>query len=90
MRRYAGSKDRAAVGERVYAILRHRASLAWRMGEQTPRALVIASLLSENGADEIAALFTGDGYGPQALSDAERAAIAAPPADAPSPHVAGE
>ncbi len=63
-RRYAGSKDRAAVGERVYAILRHRASLAWRMGEQTPRALVIASLASENGAEEIAALFTGDGYGP--------------------------
>ena len=89
-RRYAGSKDRAAVGERVYAILRHRASLAWRMGEQTPRALVIASLLGENGAEEIAALFTGDGYGPSALSDGERAAIAAPPAVAPPPHVAGE
>ena len=30
-RRYAGSKDRAAVGERVFTISRHRASFAWRM-----------------------------------------------------------
>ena len=46
-RRYAGSKDRAAVGERVFQILRHRASLAWRMGSVTPRSLAIASVLSE-------------------------------------------
>lgn len=31
-RRYAGSKDRAAVAERVYSVFRHRISLAWRMG----------------------------------------------------------
>src|ERR1043166_9094821 len=30
-RRYAGSKDRAAVAERVFDILRHRGSSAWRM-----------------------------------------------------------
>ena len=39
-RRYAGSKDRAAVSERVYDVFRHRASFAWRMGSETPRALV--------------------------------------------------
>ena len=64
-RRFAGSKDRAAIGERVYAIQRHRAWLAWRMGSDAPRALVIASLLDEG---DIEPLFTGGGYGPAALT----------------------
>jgi 16S rRNA (cytosine967-C5)-methyltransferase len=76
-RRYAGSKDRAAVAERVYDVLRHRASYAWRMQSESPRALVIASVLAEEG--DLDALFGGAGYGPQPLSDAERASIAAPP-----------
>ena len=46
-RRYAGSKDRAAIAERVFSVLRHRASLAWRMESEAPRALVIASLLRD-------------------------------------------
>ena len=90
-RRYAGSKDRASVSERVFQIYRHRASYAWRMGREEPRALVVASLLAEEtSADEIAALFSGDGYGPAGLSDAERAAIANPPAGDPPLHVRGE
>jgi 16S rRNA (cytosine967-C5)-methyltransferase len=84
--RFAGSKDRAAIAERVYAVLRHRSSLAWRMGSGAPRALVIASLLRE-GADP-AALFTG-GYAPAPLDDAERAAIASAPPPEPA-HVRGE
>ena len=80
-RRYAGSKDRASVSERVFQIYRHRASFSWRMGSEEPRALVVASLLAEaTSADEIGTLFSGDGYGPAALSDVERAAIANPPA----------
>jgi 16S rRNA (cytosine967-C5)-methyltransferase len=75
-RRYAGSKDRAAVAERVYDVLRHRASYAWQMQNEAPRALAIASVLAEKG--EIDALFGGAGYGPQPLSDAERACVAAP------------
>jgi 16S rRNA (cytosine967-C5)-methyltransferase len=85
-RRYAGSKDRAAVTERVYDVFRHRASFAWRMGNESPRALVIASVLHE-GAD-VDALFSG-GYGPPPLSDDERGRIAEIPA-APPAHVAGE
>ncbi len=46
-RRYAGAKDRAAVAERVFTILRHRASLGWRVGSTQPRALAIASALAE-------------------------------------------
>ncbi len=90
MRRYAGSKDRAAVGERVFAILRRRASLAWRMQSEEPRALVIASLLAEDATLEtIEALFIGEGYGPPALTRGERDAIAAAPREAPLP-VRGE
>ena len=56
-RRYAGAKDRAAVAERVYDVLRHRESFAWRMGGPA-RSLVIASLLAEGQSpDAIEARF---------------------------------
>lgn len=75
-RRYAGSKDRASVAERVFDMFRHRASYAWRLQSDAPRALAIASVLAEAG--DVDALFGGSGYGPAPLSDDERAAIAAP------------
>jgi len=91
MRRYAGSKDRATVAERTFAVLRHRSSLAWRMGSSNARAAVIASLLAEGVAVEaVAELFDGKGYGPPALSDAERLAIASPPSGEPPLPVRGE
>jgi 16S rRNA (cytosine967-C5)-methyltransferase len=75
-RRYAGSKDRAAVGEKVFAVLRKRGWLAWRMQSEEPRALVIATLI-DDGMDlaQIEALFPGEGYGPSVLTDAERGEI---------------
>ncbi len=79
-RRFAGSKDRRAIAERVFAITRRRAHLAHRMGDSHPRALAIASLLEE-GAD-IEVLFSG-GYGPAPLTDDERAAVAATPQPEP-------
>ena len=85
-RRYAGSKDRRAIAERVFDILRHRARFAHRMADASARALMIAALLADG--ESLESLFSG-GYGPEPLSDAERAAIAATPAPAP-PHVAGE
>jgi len=85
--RFAGSKDRAAIAERIYTIQRRRAWLAWRIGSDAPRALVIGSLLDEGG---IEALFSGGGYGPSALTDAERATIAQAPSGEPPPHVRGE
>lgn len=90
-RRYAGSKDRAAVSERTYAILRHRSSFAWQMDSKDARALVIASLLADGlPADAIAELFDGKGYGPPALTDAERIAIPSPPREEAPLHVRGE
>jgi 16S rRNA (cytosine967-C5)-methyltransferase len=90
-RRYAGSKDRASVTERVYDIFRHRAEYAWRMQSETARALAIASLLNEGADGEtIASYFSGDGYGPSAVTDAERTGLASPPTGAMPPHVRGE
>ena len=79
-RRFAGSGDRRAIAERVFSVQRHRAALAHRMGNDCPRALMIAALL-ESGED-VEALFTG-GYGPAPLTDAERAAMASTPAPVP-------
>src|SRR3954468_23714700 len=85
-RRFAGSGDRRAIAERVFSLQRHHAALAHRMGDDRPRALMIAALL-ESG-DHVEALFTG-GYGPAPLTDVERAAIAATPGPAPD-RVRGE
>jgi 16S rRNA (cytosine967-C5)-methyltransferase len=79
--RFAGSADRRAITERIYAIFRHHAHFTHRMGAGAPRALVIASLLAENQNPE--EYFSG-GYGPQPLNDAERAAIAAESSPVPS------
>jgi 16S rRNA (cytosine967-C5)-methyltransferase len=79
-RRFAGSKDRRDIAARVFAIQRHRASLGWRMNDESARALIIASLV-EAGEDP-GAVFTG-GYGPAPLSDGERTAIAAARPGAP-------
>lgn len=84
--RFAGSKDRHAITEQVYGVVRHRARFAHRMGADDPRALVIAAVLAAGDAPET--LFTG-GYGPSPLTDAERAAIARVPLPEP-PFVAGE
>lgn len=89
--RFAGVKDRAAISERVYRVLRHRASLAWRMESTGGRALVLASLLAEKtSANEIAQLFNGEGHGPPALSDSERSALDTVPLGEPPAHVRGE
>src|SRR5271169_1910473 len=75
--RFAGSGDRAAIAGLVYDTLRRKSSAAWLMGEGNPRAELIGMLQRERGIDvaAIAALFSGDRYAPQPLSDAERAAL---------------
>jgi 16S rRNA (cytosine967-C5)-methyltransferase len=86
-----GSKDRAAVSERVYDVLRHRAFASWRMQRDDPRGLVIGSLLREERASEqIAQLFSVGGYGPSPLTPDEAGVIACAPAESPPLHVQGE
>lgn len=77
-RRFAGSKDRRAIAEQVFSIQRQRARLRHRMGIDTPRALVLASLPPQ----EIEVLFTG-GYGPAPLTAEERAVLAVAPRPEP-------
>jgi 16S rRNA (cytosine967-C5)-methyltransferase len=42
--RYAGSGDRAAISGLIWDVLRRRASSAWIMDEDTPRARVLGML----------------------------------------------
>lgn len=42
--RFAGSGDRHAIATLVYDTLRHKASLAWRMRDDTPRALALGAV----------------------------------------------
>ncbi|HWQ87315.1 RsmB/NOP family class I SAM-dependent RNA methyltransferase [Brevundimonas sp.] len=90
--RYAGSKDRRAVAERVYEVLRARGRLVRAMGgREDGRALVIGSLAFLDGLslEEIEALHSGDGYGPRPLSKQERARIEAGEGDLPDWAAAG-
>lgn len=75
--RFAGSKDRAAVASYVFDALRRRASSAWLMGADTPRAILLGSLARARGfdAEAIASLCTGEQHAPGALSEAEHAAL---------------
>lgn len=69
-RRFAGSKDRAAVASLVYDTLRRRASAAWIMGSEEPRAILLGMLRLQLGleATAIAGLCTGEGHAPAPLT----------------------
>jgi 16S rRNA (cytosine967-C5)-methyltransferase len=75
--RFAGSKDRAAIGNLVYDALRWRASSAWIMGSDTPRALVLGTVgyRWKLGVEGLAA-YAGDPHGPEPLTDDERTRLA--------------
>ena len=75
--RYAGSGDRAAIAGLVWDVLRRRASSAWIMDDDTPRARVLGMLKLERGmdAEAIAALCDGGRFAPEPLTDAEHAAL---------------
>ena len=72
--RYAGSKDRAAVRDVVFDVLRARRSCAALGGGQTGRALVLG-LLRLGGRDP-SEIFTGTGHAPAPLSADEALARA--------------
>jgi 16S rRNA (cytosine967-C5)-methyltransferase len=77
--RFAGSGDRAALGNIVYDALRWRASNAWAMGDDTPRALVLATVGRRwgIGAASLTESFTGDPHAPEPLSEDETQRITA-------------
>jgi len=83
--RFAGAGDRAAIGNLVYDALRRRASHAFAMGGDSPRALVLAVAMRDWGEtpEALNAAFAGDNHAPAALTDAEAAGAGARLSDAP-------
>ena len=71
--RFAGSGDRAAIGNLVYDALRSRLSSAWVMGEETPRALILGTAARHwsDGAEALAREIDADPHAPSPLSSTE-------------------
>lgn len=79
-RRYIGAKDRAAIVQRTYNVMRAYSRLLWWLkkveAEDSPRNHVIAWLvLGEKNNVEM--LFDGSKYGPEKLSELDRKLVAA-------------
>jgi len=67
--RFAGSKDRAAIRDHVFDVLRQRRTAAHLGGGQTGRALMIGLLRAQDA--DLDSLFNGVGHAPQPLTEAE-------------------
>jgi 16S rRNA (cytosine967-C5)-methyltransferase len=90
--RFAGSKDRAAISGIVFDALRRKASAAWIMQSDAPRAIVLGALRLQRGLSvaEIASLCSGEGHAPAPLLDDERARLSAAVLDGAPLHVAAD
>ena len=75
--RFAGSGDRAAIGNLVYDALRRKRSLEATMAADTARALVIAAAPRAFGmtAEQVVAIADGSGHALSPLSDGEIACL---------------
>jgi 16S rRNA (cytosine967-C5)-methyltransferase len=79
-RRFAGSKDRSAINEQVYNVIRNRLKIDWWLKRVNtnghPRSQVLAELAFFNqiSADEVGNLFNGEKYAPNPLSEVENQA----------------
>jgi 16S rRNA (cytosine967-C5)-methyltransferase len=88
--RFAGSGDRAAIGNTVYDVLRRKASAAYRMHSDTPRALVLGTLREIGmGVDALAQLCGGDPHELQPLTVEELAQLSSALAEPIPDHIAG-
>jgi len=90
--RFAGSKDRSAIGTLVFDALRRRASSAFIMGAETPRAIMLGAMrqVRNMSVDEIAALCTGQAHAPSALLELESERLASADLAGAPVHVAGD
>src|SRR5215510_1088859 len=82
--RFAGSGDRATIGNLVYDALRRRRSLAARMQDDSPRALALGAAGKALGLTPAAVIASADGsaYALEPLSEAEQTLLARAPAAA--------
>lgn len=85
--RFAGSKDRRAVSETVYAVLREQGMRRWRIeeagAELTPRLLVFADAATPLHVWK--ELCAAGGYGPPPLDETEIGALSRLPSDEAAP-----
>ncbi|WPE22221.1 RsmB/NOP family class I SAM-dependent RNA methyltransferase [Shinella zoogloeoides] len=90
--RFAGSGDRAAIGNIVYDALRMKLSHAFLMDDDSPTALGHAVLLRQWGLapEALAAEFEGDRFAPQPLSQDALAAFHARDLATAPLHVQGD
>ncbi len=90
--RFAGSKDRTAIASFVYDALRVKSSASWIMGADDVRSMMLGSLVRLRGMPVAAinAHCTGDKYGPEVLSDQERARLEAADLEGAPDHVLGD
>jgi 16S rRNA (cytosine967-C5)-methyltransferase len=90
--RFAGSGDRAAIGNIVYDALRMRLSHAWLMEDESPVALAYAVLLRQWGftTETLAAEFAEDKFAPPAMTDVHIAAFSSRNLDDAPLHVQGD
>jgi 16S rRNA (cytosine967-C5)-methyltransferase len=90
--RFAGSGDRAAIAGILYDGLRRRASSAFLMGADTPRAILLGMLRRERGLDTeaIAKLADGGQYAPAELTVDERKHLDGVGVGAAPAYVAGD
>ncbi|MEJ0092563.1 MAG: RsmB/NOP family class I SAM-dependent RNA methyltransferase [Methylocella sp.] len=90
--RFAGSKDRSAINSLVFDALRKRASSAYIMGSETPRAIILGALRQMRGlsADAISALCSGEGHAPPSLDALEFERLATGDLSGAPIHVAGD
>ncbi|MBZ0209068.1 MAG: RsmB/NOP family class I SAM-dependent RNA methyltransferase [Hyphomicrobium sp.] len=90
--RFAGSGDRAAIGTLVFDALRRRASLAARMGADTPRALALGAAPGALGLtpEQVAAAADGLLHAPAPLSETEKSGLSAALPQGVPAHIAGD
>jgi len=90
--RFAGSGDRAAIGNIVYDALRMRLSHAWLMDDDSPTALAYAVLIRQWGLtpEALQAEFADDRFAPPALTEANLSSLASRNLDDAPLHVQGD
>lgn len=90
--RFAGSKDRAAIGDLVFGALRWKQSSAFRFGADCPRAWVFGAQRWGFGqaAEDIAAACEGDPHAPPAPDENEMRALTSATLDGAPAHIAGD
>jgi 16S rRNA (cytosine967-C5)-methyltransferase len=90
--RFAGAKDRAAIGSLVFDALRKRASSAFIMGEETPRAVVLGMLrqVRNMSASTVSALCSGEAHAPPPLTEEEVKRLSAADLTSAPNYVAGD